>query len=392
MLTRLCRISFWLAALAALLALMAPPREGTWLTGLACLATVCAWGLWRAGLPRARRADGRDPGVAVAGFDAPALREIGLRAGRAVDAAASFDAALLEAGRVFKSELGLRDVRALRVGRDGGEPAGSAELAEVIAGHTAFCSASRRVRLDPSSTLGRALLLGEVVVGPEGGAALPVRVDGHTVAVLELGAPVVAMSASAFGGLLALAQEPLSRRGAHPGDGAGAAPASTPPGASTLHDNARRPQHPATAMTIPRADEPLSPTPPRAAGGAAPAPSASSRLDAAALAKLAELDPTGANQLVRRVLGAFTTSAARLMPQFDAARAGPDLVALRYVAHTLKSSSASIGALALAQTCSEIEGLIRSDTTHALAPLLDALRVQMDEVLREIDSMLEPRT
>ena len=385
MLSQLCRLSFWLAALAAVLALMAPPQLGTWLTGTACIATVLAWGLWRAGLTRARHDRTLDPGVARAGFGEPALREIGLRAGRAVDAAASFDAALLDVGRVFKSELGLRDVRALRIEQAWPE---SADIAEVVEGRTAFCSAARRVRLDPSSTLARALLLGEVVVGPEGGAALPVRVDGRTVAVLELGAPVVPMSASAFGGLLALAQEPLSRRGSHPALCVRAAQASALPGDGALHDNAGRPPLTAMAMTFPRADDPSTPTPPRDGGAAAAARQSSARLDAAALAKLSELDPTGANQLVRRVLSAFTASAARLMPQFDAARAGPDLAGLRYVAHTLKSSSASIGALALAQTCAEVENLIRTSQTQGLAPLLDTLSAQIADVLREIDTLL----
>ncbi|MEO6408598.1 MAG: Hpt domain-containing protein [Burkholderiaceae bacterium] len=385
MLSHLCRLSFWLAALVAVLALMAPPQLGTWLTGMACIATVLAWGLWRAGLTRARHDRALDPGSALAGFGEPALGEIGLRAGQAVDAAPSFDAALLEVGRIFKSELGLRDVRALRVEQARPE---SVEIAEVVEGRTVFCTAARRVRLDPSSTLARALRLGEVVVGPEGGAALPVRVDGRTVAVLELGPPVVPMSASAFGALLALAQEPLSRRGSHPALCVGAAAAAALPCDGALHDNADRPPLPAMAMTFPRADDPSTSTPPRDRGAAAYARPAAARLDAGALARLSELDPTGASQLVRRVLNAFTASAARLMPQFEAARAGPDLVVLRYVAHTLKSSSASIGALALAQTCAEVENLIRTSETQGLEPLLDTLSAQIADVLREIDAML----
>ena len=139
-------------------------------------------------------------------------------------------------------------------------------------------------------------------------------------------------------------------------------------------------------MMISRADESSTPPPTCDAGAAVAA--AGARLDPDALAKLAELDPSGANQLVRRVLGAFASSAARLMPQFDAARAGPDLSALRYVAHTLKSSSASIGALALAQTCAQIENMIRNADTRELAPLLDALQAQIADVLRTIDAML----
>jgi hypothetical protein len=119
--------------------------------------------------------------------------------------------------------------------------------------------------------------------------------------------------------------------------------------------------------------------------GAAPA---AGRLDPEALARLAELDPKGENELLQRVLKAFANSAGRLMPQLEAARAGPDLAAIRYVAHTLKSSSASIGAVALSATCAEIEAMIRSAEVANLPDRLDAMRFQIDGVLAEIDRLL----
>src|SRR6185369_1456158 len=78
-------------------------------------------------------------------------------------------------------------------------------------------------------------------------------------------------------------------------------------------------------------------------------------LDASALERLRELDPKGENQLLSRVIKAFESSAARLLPQLqDAQRAG-DHNGVRHVAHTLKSSSASIGAMKLSTLCAEIE-------------------------------------
>ena len=49
-----------------------------------------------------------------------------------------------------------------------------------------------------------------------------------------------------------------------------------------------------------------------------------------------------------RVLRAFETSVARLLPQLEAARTSGDRAGIRHVAHTLKSSSASIGKIAAA--------------------------------------------
>lgn len=127
----------------------------------------------------------------------------------------------------------------------------------------------------------------------------------------------------------------------------------------------------------------------RAAGAEAPA----AGLDAAALARLATLDPTGQSRLLERVLTAFRVSADRLLSQLDAAQIGGDCKAIRLVAHTLKSSSASIGALALSQHCARIEALIRDTATHDLNPAsldadLDTLRQDLAAALRAIERLL----
>jgi HPt (histidine-containing phosphotransfer) domain-containing protein len=112
-------------------------------------------------------------------------------------------------------------------------------------------------------------------------------------------------------------------------------------------------------------------------------------LDPAALARLTELDPKGENHLLARVLQAFQTSVARLRPQADAARRGGDLAGLRLVAHTLKSSSASIGAIHLSQLCGQIETTIRTASGDDLQAQLDAFDVALDAVLRAIEQLLK---
>jgi HPt (histidine-containing phosphotransfer) domain-containing protein len=124
-------------------------------------------------------------------------------------------------------------------------------------------------------------------------------------------------------------------------------------------------------------------------GGGASTDAALVVLDPAALARLSELDPTGSNQLVQRVLQAFQTSVARLRPQAEAARLTRDHSAIRLVAHTLKSSSASIGALALSALCAHIEAQIRSDPGADQGANLDALGVALDEALRAIELQLK---
>lgn len=112
-------------------------------------------------------------------------------------------------------------------------------------------------------------------------------------------------------------------------------------------------------------------------------------LDPEALARLTELDPKGENQLLQRVLRAFQTSAARLMPQLEAARLSGDRATVRLVAHTLKSSSASIGALELSQVCAQVEGRIRAESADDLDPLLHTMRVALDAALGAIQRLLD---
>jgi HPt (histidine-containing phosphotransfer) domain-containing protein len=117
--------------------------------------------------------------------------------------------------------------------------------------------------------------------------------------------------------------------------------------------------------------------------------SAPSALDAAALERLSELDPTGAGHLLERVLKAFQTSAVRLRAQGLVARDAGDKNAIRLVVHTLKSSSASIGAIQLSQICAEIETTIRTADGEDLGPRLAAFDGALDDALAAIDRLLK---
>ena len=114
-------------------------------------------------------------------------------------------------------------------------------------------------------------------------------------------------------------------------------------------------------------------------------------LDPVALARLAELDPKGESRLIERVLKAYQGSAARLMPQLEVARLAGDRATIRLVAHTLKSSSASIGALMLSQLCAQLENDIRTEAGNDLNIGIDAITVALRAVLEAIARLLEPR-
>jgi len=106
----------------------------------------------------------------------------------------------------------------------------------------------------------------------------------------------------------------------------------------------------------------------------------SSVLDAQALERLRELDPTGENRLMERVVNAFESSLGRLMPQLQEALHSNELGGVRHVAHTLKSSSASIGAMKLSRMCSDVESRARHEQSEGMAERIAQLQAEVEIV------------
>lgn len=111
-------------------------------------------------------------------------------------------------------------------------------------------------------------------------------------------------------------------------------------------------------------------------------------LDEAALARLGELDPAGSSGLVGRVLNTYALSLARLADEFTRARAEGEHEVMRRVAHTLKSSSASIGAVEFAALCAQVEAATREPESAASSALIDALLIESHRVARAVQARL----
>jgi hypothetical protein len=120
------------------------------------------------------------------------------------------------------------------------------------------------------------------------------------------------------------------------------------------------------------------------------APQPPPTLDATALARLRELDPDGRHGVLQRVLTAFETSLVRMHAQVSAELPTPDAAVLQSVAHTLKASSAAVGALQLAQCCSELERGLRDGTVHDLPSEVRNLLAQTEAAQLAVGAMLRP--
>jgi HPt (histidine-containing phosphotransfer) domain-containing protein len=309
-----------------------------------------------------------------------------------------------------------------------------AMLSELIESQPDFRPIPHRARLD-GRPLGAAIRGKQACGTAPGSATVPLMVAGRVRAVIELTDIDLSVEPQALTGLLELACETLSERAGalaalekapvfvnpeasprfspHPSvhdlpssgmlespDAPGRPQSSFVPGLrgdkqqvqeSGIDDHDCQPFRQGSMLApLNKHSRPFAPAESRESVGpvvAAPGP----LLDPAALARLTELDPKGENQLLERVLRAFQSSAARLRPQADAARLSGDPAAVRLVAHTLKSSSASIGAMHLSQLCAQVETTIRTGAHDDLGAQLDALNTALDSALNAIGQLLEAR-
>lgn len=508
MLLHLSRASFWLAALAAAWALVAPGQHETALTAVAGAAAGVAFALWRTALAANRRSFAGDAAVPQpAVLTSASLIEAASAIVCTAEAAVSMEAALRAISGVLKAELGAREVRIHDLLE---REASHACVAEWLPGGSGLRGPSRRVALQ-GAALGAAIVSGREALDLPRSVVVPVAGEGQQLMLIELEVIEMTIDPTALTSLLELTRSccnSLARRLGTAGPMLGqtlpaavvaeptepterAAPAREMPchvlvvednvvqsettarllrrlgcrvtmasgmlqglhalcatqfdlvlmdthmpgiGASEALSLLReRPQGAFKLVSL--SDTPIVALAAQGLQGDATrfrelgfddclfkplrhdqvrgmltkhlrlqAPLAEADgvgsgrpltgddvLDPAALARLRELDPKGENQLVHRVLKAFQTSAARLMPQLQAARGTNDRSTVRLVAHTLKSSSASIGATTLSQLCGELEATIRNDTdgnAGDIEPGIEAMASALDVALKAIERQL----
>ncbi|MFG6448148.1 Hpt domain-containing protein [Roseateles sp. BYS180W] len=105
--------------------------------------------------------------------------------------------------------------------------------------------------------------------------------------------------------------------------------------------------------------------------------------------KLRDLDPEGQHGLLARLAQAFEQSLERYVPVLHQPRhSEQDYEALRLVAHTLKSSASSLGAVALSRLCARIELLAHQREEAELPALLNNALTQIEEVRQALRDLV----
>jgi len=117
------------------------------------------------------------------------------------------------------------------------------------------------------------------------------------------------------------------------------------------------------------------PPPNRAASGPeSPDRTTIVRLDARVVDDILAMERNGARNLLQRLVSAYAASSVALVSAADEGFARQDAAAVTQAVHTLKSSSANLGALDFSRDCARIEEMARRADLAMAAPLWDNLR------------------
>lgn len=118
-------------------------------------------------------------------------------------------------------------------------------------------------------------------------------------------------------------------------------------------------------------------------------PEKSPTFDANALAKLRELDPEGSENLLDNILRSFLDTVPADIESMQAALLRQDGAALRMTAHSIKSSSAYLGALRLSDLCKELELLSQEPRLEAAKTVLAELQAEFARVVPTLRMLIQ---
>ena len=107
-------------------------------------------------------------------------------------------------------------------------------------------------------------------------------------------------------------------------------------------------------------------------------------LDPTALRKIRDLQRRGAPDILAKVAKLYRENSPRLFGELRAAARAHDAPKLMMAAHTLKSSSASLGAAHCAALCGELEALGRAANLGAVPGKIEGLELELEKVYQAL--------
>ena len=110
-------------------------------------------------------------------------------------------------------------------------------------------------------------------------------------------------------------------------------------------------------------------------------------LDHSAIDAVRQLDPDGNDRLLSRLIALYRDDSSQLLADIDNAMKSSDAEGVARAAHTLKSSSANLGATNVAAIARQIEHSARGGDLNDLASSVTKLRAQRTVALSELEAL-----
>ena len=113
-------------------------------------------------------------------------------------------------------------------------------------------------------------------------------------------------------------------------------------------------------------------------------------LNLAVLDELRALQGSGPEDLLTMLVEYFLRDTPSRLASMKTAAVQKDAKALERVAHTMKSSCASLGAVPMSELCAQLERCGRNNCLEDAAPSLDRLDEEFERVARALAEALSP--
>ena len=110
-------------------------------------------------------------------------------------------------------------------------------------------------------------------------------------------------------------------------------------------------------------------------------------LDHSAIEAVRQLDPDGQDRLLARLIALYRDDSSQLLADIDNGMKASDAEAIARAAHTLKSSSANLGATNVAAIARQIESSARNGDLNDMMSSITKLRAQRTVALSELEAL-----
>ncbi len=112
-------------------------------------------------------------------------------------------------------------------------------------------------------------------------------------------------------------------------------------------------------------------------------------IDRSVLASLRELQDEGEPDIVAEVAGLFIKHAPEKLLAIDVAVEKGDAKGVQVAAHSLKSSSAYVGAMRLSAMCKELEQAGRSGALEGAKEKSESLKAEYEQARNELEAVIK---